>query len=321
MNHPHHDLPILGGIAGFLHWLESLAVIASGPLLTLGLGVALVDLLTDGKLLATTPWLLMAWAISQAVGIDAQLVGSSFQLAHSLRSRRFLAAAGYGMLVIALGYVGFIAAQIFSVQQADGVTTAQALGALGLDSTSWIVQRSGLSVVLVVLSGLLRYVQPAKVASSLEDERAKLERELELEPLRQRLRGQKAAGAAGLARQAIAAARGKPVDDQPPTGPGTPVQATPAVAGDAADAPEPRQLRAVSQPREMAATNARSNGRKRRRVRTRSTRTVSAEAKVREVWQPGMSVGELQAAAGIGRSTASKWSKIMATEAAQQVAQ
>jgi hypothetical protein len=169
MNQPHHNLPILGGIAGFLHWLESLAVIASGPLLTLGLGVALVDLLTDGKLLATTPWLLMAWAISQAVGIDAQLVGSSFQLAHSLRSRRFLAAVGYGLLVIALGYVGFIAAQIFSVQQADGITTAQALGALGLDSTSWIVQRSGLSVVLVVLSGLLRYVQPAKVEASLED--------------------------------------------------------------------------------------------------------------------------------------------------------
>jgi hypothetical protein len=34
-----------------------------------------------------------------------------------------------------------------------------------------------------------------------------------------------------------------------------------------------------------------------------------------------MSVGDLQTAAGIGRSTASKWQKIMATEAAQQVAQ
>ena len=63
----HHDLPLLGGIAGFLRWLESLAVIASGPLLTLGLGVALVDLLTDGKLPAATPWLLFARAVSQAV--------------------------------------------------------------------------------------------------------------------------------------------------------------------------------------------------------------------------------------------------------------
>ena len=81
MNH-HHNMPLLGGIAGFLRWCESLAVILSGPLLTFGLGVALVDLLTDGQLLATTPWLLFAWAISQAVGVDAQLVGSSFLLAH-----------------------------------------------------------------------------------------------------------------------------------------------------------------------------------------------------------------------------------------------
>jgi hypothetical protein len=202
----HHDLPLLDGIAGFLHWLESLAVIASGPLLTVGLGIALVDLLTDGALLTNAPALLFAWATSQAIGVDAQLVGSSFQLAHSLRGRRYLVAIGYGMLVLALGYVGFIAAQVFATQEAEGITTAQALGALGLDSTGWIVQRSALSVALVVLSGLLRYVAPAKVEASLEDERAKLERELELEPLRQRARAMKAVGAAGLARQAIAAA-------------------------------------------------------------------------------------------------------------------
>src|SRR5258708_31012892 len=40
------ELPLLGGIAGFLHWLEELLIIVSGPLLTLGLGIALVDLLT-----------------------------------------------------------------------------------------------------------------------------------------------------------------------------------------------------------------------------------------------------------------------------------
>jgi hypothetical protein len=318
MNQPHHDLPILGGIAGFLHWLESLAVIASGPLLTLGLGVALVDLLTDGKLLATTPWLLMAWAISQAVGIDVQLVGSSFQLAHSLRSRRFLAAVGYGLLVIALGYVGFIAAQIFSVQQADGVTTAQALGALGLDSTTWIVQRSGLSVVLVVLSGLLRYVQPAKVEASLEDERAKLERELELEPLRQRLRGQKAVGAAGLARQAIAAARGKPQEPTPPNNGGTPATLN-ALQSEPAAAPEPARLRAVTTPRQAAA-RGRANGRSKRGVRT-PAKTATVERQARAAYEPGMSVGELQKAAKISRNAAGKWRKVLLAEASQQVAQ
>jgi len=141
-----------------------------------------------------------------------------------------------------------------------------------------------------------------------------------LEPLRQRARALKAIGAAGLARQAIAAARGKPVDDKPPTGGGSPVLAE-TTPEDATDTPEPRQLRAVTVPREMAATNVRSKSRRRRRVRTPNTRTASAEVAVRQVWQPGMSVGELQAAANIGRSTASKWSKILATEASQQVAQ
>jgi hypothetical protein len=92
------------------------------------------------------------------------------------------------VLVVALGYVGYIAAQVFATQEAEGITTAQALANLGLDSNSWILQRSALSVVLVVLSGLLRYVQPAKQELALEDERAKLERELE--PLRQKARAE-----------------------------------------------------------------------------------------------------------------------------------
>jgi hypothetical protein len=70
------ELPFLGGISGLLRWLEELANTVAGPLLTAGLAIALIDLLTDGALLTTQPWLLYAWAISQAVGVDAQLVAS-----------------------------------------------------------------------------------------------------------------------------------------------------------------------------------------------------------------------------------------------------
>jgi hypothetical protein len=54
------ELPFLAGIAGLLRWLEELANIVSGPLLTAGLAIALIDLLTDGALLTTQPWLLYA---------------------------------------------------------------------------------------------------------------------------------------------------------------------------------------------------------------------------------------------------------------------
>ena len=71
-----HELPLLGGISALFRWLESLVTIASGPILTVGLAVALVDLLTDGQLLASQPLLLYVWAFSQALGVDTQLVAS-----------------------------------------------------------------------------------------------------------------------------------------------------------------------------------------------------------------------------------------------------
>jgi hypothetical protein len=224
-------------------------------------------------------------------------------------------------LVVALGYVAYIAAQVFATQEAQGVTTAQALGMLGLDSTSWILQRSALSVVLVILSGLLRYVAPEKQVLALEDERAKLEREIELEPLRQRARAMKAVGAAGLARQALAAARGRPLEDKPPTGGGSPVTVNSSPSDEATAPLEPVHLRAVTTPREMAATNVRSNPKRRRRVRSRSSRTDSVEPRIREVWRPGMTVRELAVAAGVSSSAASKWRKVFMAELAQQVAQ
>src|SRR5260221_673827 len=213
------ELPWLAAIAGFFHWCEELLNILSGPLLVAGLGLALVDLLTDGKLLATRPELLFAWAIAMALGLDAQLVGTAAKLGRAVRMKRYGVAAGCTILVAALAYVAFIAAQVFATQEAHGWTTSQALAALGMDGTTWLVERSILSVVLVVLSGLLRYTAPGQ-ATTIE-ERAKLERELELEPLRAQVRVRKALGG-----RAVLTALAKGVEnmspDIPPTGPGTP---------------------------------------------------------------------------------------------------
>lgn len=203
MNTGEHELPMLAGIGAFIRWCEELAALLSGPILTAGLGIALVDLLTDGKLLASAPVLLFAWAASQAVGLDAQLVGSAAKLGAAIRRHAALAIVGYALLVLALGFVAFQASNVFATQEAEGITTAAALARLGMDSASWIVERSALAVVLVVLSGLLRYVAPAKVAVSLADERARLERELTLEPLRQRLRAQQVGGWRSVAQTAL----------------------------------------------------------------------------------------------------------------------
>jgi hypothetical protein len=228
---PHAALPLIGAIAGVIRWVEELISLLSGPLLSVGLAVALIDLLTGGSLLRSVPELLYVWGVCQAVGIDAQLVATWDRCRMAIRRHNWLAVAGLVVLGVALDYVGFLSAEAFGLQQAFGLSEGDALARLGIDAASWQLQRAVLAVFLVALSGFTRYHPPAKAKPSREVERAELERELELEPLRQRLRAQKAVGVAALARSALSAAGREPASvpvvstegkeghsDRPPTG-------------------------------------------------------------------------------------------------------
>jgi len=66
----------LGVLAIALHWCEELLSTLNGIALMLGAGVATVDLLTDGALSHLSVLFVFAWAVSQAVGIEVQLLGS-----------------------------------------------------------------------------------------------------------------------------------------------------------------------------------------------------------------------------------------------------
>ncbi len=272
------ELPMLAAIASFFHWIEEFLAICSGPLLVAGLGLALVDLLTDGRLLATQPELLFAWAIAMALGLDAQLVGTAAKLGRAVRTQHYWTAFFCTILVAALSYVAFLAAQVFATQEAHGWTTSQALAALGMDGTTWLVERSILSVVLVVLSGLLRYTPPGQ--ATVIEERTKLERELELEPLRQRVRAGKALGATALARNMALAMAGKAPTEAPPTGPGTPQPAlhpAPDIAPDtfAIDWEEQAQQPLRVMPRRMTAADQRAV---RKRARMAGLRAAAFDA-------------------------------------------
>ncbi|HEY1388862.1 MAG TPA: hypothetical protein VGF38_09985 [Ktedonobacterales bacterium] len=110
--------------------------------------------------------------------------------------------------------------------------------------------------------------------------------------------------------------------NKPPTGPGSPsqVEAAPATASEASEGVEVRRLRPVTKPRQAAASRGTNTG-SRKGVRTRQS-PDEAERRARKAWTPGMSVSELQRAAGISRTAASKHRRILlAEEAAQQGAQ
>jgi hypothetical protein len=202
------ELPLLAGIAAFLRWLEELVVLASGPLLMVGLGIGLVALLSDGALLVTAPWLVYAWAISQTVGVDGQLVGAWFRVSVAVGRRRAGVAIAYALLGLLLAYVAYVAAMVFATQQAYHLTTAQALARLGMNTTSWLWQRSGVSVLLVCLSGYLRYRAPRKRTTSLEERKQLLREQLELDALKAEPRTQQAQSAIGVLRGALQAAYG-----------------------------------------------------------------------------------------------------------------
>jgi hypothetical protein len=201
------ELPVLGGIAVCLRWLEELIVLVSGPMLTAGLGIGLVALLSDGALLVSAPWLLYAWAISQTVGVDGQLVGAWFRVSVAVSRKRWGAVVGFAILGLLLAYVAYVATLVFATQQAYRLTTAQALAHLGMDATSWLWQRAAISVLLVCLSGYLRYRAPRHDARSLEQRKRAIQEQMELDALKAQQRQQKVVGALGMVRQAAQAAR------------------------------------------------------------------------------------------------------------------
>lgn len=288
---PHKDAFLLGALAGIIRWFEDLVNLLSGPLLTLGLGIALVALLTDGQLLARVPALLYVWAISQAAGVDAQLVSTWDRARSALREHRYWSLMGLVALGGVLAYVAWVAAQVFALQESQGIPTAQALTLLGMDSSSWLVQRTALQVFLVALAGWTRYHKPAvDVAADTEAERQQLEADLLLEPLRAQKRAMQARGVRGV----VAAAMGKETPAQGETPPDAPPT-------------KPRGTRGVRTP-------GKSRGKGAKVVRLRNP---SVEEKARAHWQPGMSIAALQKAAGISRPSAQKYHAKFGAESAQ----
>ncbi|HEX9067244.1 MAG TPA: hypothetical protein VF807_00640 [Ktedonobacterales bacterium] len=201
-------LPVLGAISAFLRWLEELIVLLSGPLLMVGLGIGLVALLSDGAVLVSSPWLLYVWAVSQTIGVDGQLVGAWYRVSVAVSRGRWGVAVAFGVLGLVLAYVGYVAALTFATQQAYHLTTAQALAKQGMDATSWLWQRAAVSVLLVCLSGYLRYRAPRQSQRSLDERKQAIRDQMELAQLKRQQRAQQTHGAIGLLRGMVAGARG-----------------------------------------------------------------------------------------------------------------
>ena len=200
----HEGLPGLAFLSACWHWVDEFIVILSIPMLVFGATVTVVDLLTDGAASVSWPWLVVAWAVSQALGIEANVSGSIHKAKMAYERGAWVVMVLYGALCLALGSVIVVAAYVYSYHQTRGIPIEASLRDLGIDPATWVMSRSVLAFVLIAVSVLTRFTGHKPDAAS---KAAKLQEKLLLLPLQQQLRESQLAGGQRL----IAQARGKPV--------------------------------------------------------------------------------------------------------------
>lgn len=227
------ELPLLAGIAGVLRWCEALVNLLSGPALTLAVGVAVVDIAVHGGLLGQWPWLLIAWGVCVAVGLDSQVILQFDHVGTAFREKRWGVMAGYVVIGLLLSYVAFLACAAFGLQHSLGLSEVDALSRLGIVPEAYQYERAALALLLVALSAINRYRPKQR---TLAEKRAELTETLELLPLQQQVQTLRATGAVQTARAVGQAAIGKqatkPTKPRPPTGPGSPTQKPVTIDGE-----------------------------------------------------------------------------------------
>lgn len=105
-----------------------------------------------------------------------------------------------------------LASYVYALVRVQGVTTESALAELGIGNFAFLGLRACLAAGLVALSGWTRYVGQTK-ALDAAGERARLEHELALEPLRARVRAQKLKSLGKAARGAVSGFTGHDEDE------------------------------------------------------------------------------------------------------------
>lgn len=157
MTSPSHRPPFLiGGIADLLRWFELLIFTISAPVLTVATVIAVVDLLTGGRLLASQPNLVFAFGVALAIGIDSQLPAACERVRDAWESKRVLALLLWAVIALWTGAVIYTALRVFSIEQAQHVSETEALALIGIDPNLFSSQRDLLAVVLLGLSGFAR---------------------------------------------------------------------------------------------------------------------------------------------------------------------
>jgi hypothetical protein len=147
------DYPGLSHLAYGIGYLEQLLAILAEPLLIAGFSVAMIDFLSGGGLLALGV-IKYAWAVTQAIAIDACFIVTWRRAFRAFADNHWLAGASYVLLGLLLGVVTWAAVDLQSLQQALGLGSAGALAHLSLTAETVTQLRSAVAVVMGVVVAL-----------------------------------------------------------------------------------------------------------------------------------------------------------------------
>lgn len=157
----HVEFSSLARLEYGLQWVENLIHILTPRLLVAGFVLSMVDLLTHGSLL-NAPGMVYAWAIVQAMAVDATLPNMWRLAATRFDNRRWVSGGFLGFIGAALALVVFAALSIQFLQQAQNITIDQTMLRLGVspELLAWV--RSG---SVVFLAGILSVLNRTKVVN------------------------------------------------------------------------------------------------------------------------------------------------------------
>jgi len=294
----------LGIVAGVIHWLEELLGTLNGIVLMIGASIAVVDLLTSGALSQVSVLFVFGWAISQAIGLEVNLLGSFARARQAQRHGSTGAMLGWLTLGAILLGVTVIAGYTYGIVREQGISTEDALTQLGISNFAFLGVRASLAAGLVALSGWTRYQGKPKLLRSTEDEVAAIERQMKIDAARAKYNRQKATQKVKFAKAAVNAAfsRDEVEDEQEAdAGPKDQAGASSDTAGEVPDTGATTRSQSSQGKRIFTISEARKF-RQAKEAGSPQSRVFAFLEK-----HPAAPLSQIMAATGVGKATASKY--------------
>jgi hypothetical protein len=173
---------------------EDVLHIISGPFLAAGALIATSFVFTDGAIgkggIGTA--LLIFWSITQAVGLDFQVLSLGYKSINAARSGHWGVMVFLVLLAGVLGFVGVQTHAVFGFVSSNSSTIPAAMQAMGIDQRVLLWERAGLSFLLTFIAGAMRpapkvndqaQVIEASAIEVIQEQLADLDKKIEALPV------------------------------------------------------------------------------------------------------------------------------------------